>query len=306
MMVAREPADLVVFASYLVGHSIIVDSFPRGGQTLTGRGYAKGPGGKGSNQAIQAARMGLAVSIVASIGHDADGDEAMTLWEREGVRTHDVARTAKLPTGVGFIQINAQGENTIVIDLGATGLMNPAFIRARADAADGAKVVMAQSEFPADGALEAMAVGRARGALTILNPAPMDAWLCDADLGAVDIITPNEGEAEALARQGSIAANGRSLAARVGKAAIITAGADGAYWFLPDGTTGHAAAPPVEVVDTTGAGDAFNGILAAGLIRRLGWEEAIGMATNGASLACTRRQVIPSLPRLADLAAEYA
>lgn len=305
-MAAREPADLVVFASYLVGHSIIVGSFPQGGQTLTGSGYAKGPGGKGSNQAIQAARMGVGVSIVASIGKDADGDEAMTLWAREGVRTHDVARAAELPTGVGFIQINAEGENTIVIDLGATGLMTSDFIRARAAAADGAKVVMAQSEFPAAGALEAMAVGRARGALTILNPAPMDAWLRDADLSSVDIITPNEGEAEALAKQGSIAANGRSLAARVSKAAIITAGADGAYWFLPDGTTGHAAARPVDVVDTTGAGDAFNGILAAGLIRRLALEEAIGMAVQGASLACTKREVIPSLPRLGDLAREYA
>jgi len=294
-------ADIVVFASYLVGHSVVVDRFPDGGQTLTGRDYAKGPGGKGSNQAIQAARMGASVSIVASIGRDSDGDEAMALWQGEGVATHDVVRTADAPTGIGLIQINAEGENTIVIDLGATGLMTPAFIRANAAAAAGARIVMAQSEFPAAGALEAMALGRELGALTIFNPAPMDPWLRGADLSAIDIITPNEGEAEALVGAGSIEANGRNLAARVRRAAVITAGADGAYWFLPDGSTGHAPAQPVEVVDTTGAGDAFNGILAAGLVRGLPLDEAIHLASRGASLACTKREVIPSLPRLADL-----
>lgn len=300
-MITVPHADIVVFASYLVGHSVVVDRFPDGGQTLTGRDYAKGPGGKGSNQAIQAARMGASVSIIASIGRDSDGDEAMALWEGEGVRTSDVVRSADVPTGVGFIQINAEGENTIVIDLGATGLMTPAFIRANAAAAKGAKIVMAQSEFPAAGALEAMAVGRELGALTILNPAPMDAFLCEADLSNVDLITPNEGEAEALVHGGSVEANGRALAARVRKAAVITAGSDGAYWFLPDGTSGHAPARRVDVVDTTGAGDAFNGILAAGLVRGLPLDEAIRLASQGASLACTKREVIPSLPYHADL-----
>lgn len=300
-MITVPHADIVVFASYLVGHSVVVDRFPDGGQTLTGRDYAKGPGGKGSNQAIQAARMGASVSIIASIGRDGDGDEAMALWQGEGVQTGHVVRSATLPTGVGFIQINAEGENTIVIDLGATGLMTPEFIRANAASAKGARIVMAQSEFPAAGALEAMTVGREIGALTIFNPAPMDPWLRGADLSNVDIITPNEGEAEALVGRGSIEANGRDLAGRVRRAAIITAGADGAYWFLPDGTVGHAPARPVEVVDTTGAGDAFNGILAAGLVRGLALDAAIHMASQGASLACTRREVIPSLPRLADI-----
>lgn len=295
-----EKADIIVFASYLVGLSVVVESFPVAGQTLTGHNFAKGPGGKGSNQAIQAARMGADVSIVASIGFDAEGDAALALWEQENIQTHAVNRTAIKPTGVGLIQINAEGENTIVIDLGATGLMTPEFVRAAN--AGSARVVMSQSEIPSAGALEAMKIGRKNGALTIFNPAPMDPFLCDADLAAIDLITPNEGEAEALAGYGSIDANGRALAARVAKAAIITAGDNGAYWFLPDGSTGHAPARPVQVVDTTGAGDAFNGILAASLVQNLSLSEAITRAAQGASLACTRREVIPSLPRSADIA----
>lgn len=293
--------DIVVFASYLVGHSVVVEDFPLSGQTLTGHGYAKGPGGKGSNQAIQAARMGADVSIVASIGNDADGDAAMALWTEESVRTDAVSRTSAQPTGVGLIQINAHGDNTIVIDLGATGLMTPEFIRNHADAARGAGIVMSQSEIPAAGALEAMKIGREHGAVTILNPAPMDPVLCGADLSAVDFITPNEGEAEELAQCGAIQANGQSLAGRVAKAAIITAGARGAYWFLPDGNSGHVPAQVVDVVDTTGAGDSFNGIFAAALAQNYELIDAIGLATKGASLACTCREVIPSLPHRSDL-----
>jgi ribokinase len=278
-----------------------------GGETVIGTGFDEGPGGKGSNQAVQIARLGGDVALVAVVGDDRFGDEALALWDAEAVDTTHVARRADVATGIGFIVVESGGENRIVIDRGANAHLGAASVDAAAERISRSRVVLTQLEVPTEAAAAAMAAARASGAISILNPAPARP-LTDETLALVDVLTPNETELRVLAGrtthmdEGDPLEDGRELVRRGVGTVVLTRGSAGAV-IIRAGEELAVAAPAVDVIDTTGAGDAFNGTLAVGLALGAALPDAVRMAVVAGALACTRRGVVPSLPTAAELVA---
>lgn len=287
---------VLVVGSYNRDTVLRVPRFPQPGETLAASGIDRFHGGKGSNQAVAAARAGAQVAIVAALGRDAAGDAAMELWAGEGIEAAAVARLPGLPTGEALILVDSDGENEIVIAAGANAALDAA--TAAAAAADGPALVVAQLETPLPATEAAFRAARAVGATTLLNAAPAQA-LPEPLLAATDILVVNETEAALLlggeAPPAELAA---ALAQRRGRGVVLTAGAAGACWAPREGRVLHAPAPSVSVVDSTGAGDAFIGALAAALAEGLPEEAALRRGVVAGALACGRAGAVPSLPRL--------
>lgn len=287
--------DLLVVGSYNRDVVLSVPRFPRPGETLAGTGMALFHGGKGSNQAVQAARCGVAVTIRACVGQDEAGDAALALWHAEGIATDGVVRDATRPTGTALILVDAAGENQIVVIPGANAMLSePAGV-------GGAQVVLAQLETPIGGTLAAFRAARAAGAMTVLNAAPTAGTLPEeALLALTDLLVVNTTEAAMLAP--SAPENPMALAASLGakhpRGAVVTAGAAGAVWAVPGQKPVAVPAWPAEVVDSTGAGDAFCGALAASMAQGLDMMRALRRASIAGSLACARPGAVPSLPAL--------
>lgn len=291
---------ITVVGSYATGLTMRVERLPSPGETLLGTGYRVDYGGKGSNQAVGCARLGAKVSFVARIGKDAFGEMALGLYRNEGIDVAYVAQCDGAPTGVGFIIVDASGNNCITIDPGANEFLNAADISRNEAAFDAAAVVLTQLEIPVAAAEAAMARGRAQGAVTILNPAPVRP-LPGSILQVVDILTPNQSEARVLAGRSldevidseEIA---RDLIRRGVKQVVMTLGEKGAL-IVTASSSCHVAALRMPAVDTTGAGDAFNAGLAMALACGAALEEAVQFAVVTGGLAVTKEGVIPSLPR---------
>jgi ribokinase len=298
---------ITVVGSYVVALTIEVDRAPVGGETVIGSGFAEGPGGKGSNQAIQVARLGADVALVAVIGDDRFGRDAQALWRSEGVDASHVVVRESAATGAGFIVVEAGGENRIVIDRGANSHLGATSVEAAAERISRSAVVLTQLEIPTEAAVAAMRAARAAGAISILNPAPARA-LTDEALALVDVLTPNETELRILAGRpthqdgGDPLEDGRELVRRGVGTVVLTRGGAGAVIIRTDGELA-VPAPLVDAIDTTGAGDAFNGALAVGLALGASLADAVHIAVVAGALACTRRGVVPSLPTAAELAA---
>jgi ribokinase len=298
---------ITVVGSYVVGLTIAVDRAPVGGETVIGDGFDEGPGGKGSNQAVQIARLGGDVALVAVVGADRFGDEALALWEAEAVDATHVARRSDVATGIGFIVVDSGGENRIVIDRGANAHLGAASVDAAAARISRSRVVLTQLEVPTEAAAAAMAAARDSGAISILNPAPARP-LRDEILALVDVLTPNETELRVLAGgethadAGDPLQDARDLVRRGVGTVVLTRGRAGAVIICADEELA-VPAPAVNAIDTTGAGDAFNGTLAVGLALGAALPDAVRMAVVAGALACTRRGVVPSLPTAAELVA---
>ena len=228
---AREPAAVVVIGSYLVALVIEVERFPAVGETVNGRGYFETHGGKGSNMAVQAARLGAHCVFVGRVGDDARGQAFRTMLTGEGVGTDHLHLQEEIATGVGFVMLGPGGQNMIAIDRGA----NAQFSTADVDRASGAMrppaTVLAQLEIPLATAMRGMRRGREAGCTTILNPAPAQD-LSGHDLSNVSVITPNETEARACLGLGAgeradEEALGRRLLERGCGAALLTLGERG-------------------------------------------------------------------------------
>jgi ribokinase len=298
---------VTVVGSYAVGLTMRAPRIPVAGETLLADEFDQGPGGKGSNQAIQVARMGVPARLVAAVGSDDFGDAALALWASEGVDATLVRREADVATGAGFILLDAAGENRIMLYQGANGLLDAGRIAALADGIAGSAVVLAQLEIAVGAAAAAMRAGRACGATTILNPATA---LPDPLLADVDLLVPNETEArillglapEAPADEAELCA---ALLDRGPRAVVMTLGARGALIADAGGVT-HVDAVAADVVDTTGAGDAFCGTLAAALAQGRTREDAVRRAVCAGALACNRLGVVPSLPPLDRLERELS
>lgn len=280
---------------------------PRLGETVLGESFALGPGGKGSNQAVAAGRLGARVRFVTRLGDDAFAELAERTWREAGVEPV-VTRDPASYTGAACIVVDAlSGDNAIIICPGAGGELAPADVDAAEDAIVGAAVFMTQLEQPVAAAARGLALARTAGVTTILDPAPAIA-LDDAILALADIVTPNESEAAALS---GIEVTGLDDARRAAEALIargagkvvLTLGAQGA--LVHDGTAAvHVAAVPVgAVVDTTGAGDAFNGGLAVALARGEDLLAAARFAARVAAVAVTRHGTAAAMPWAVDLLA---
>ncbi|HYF06602.1 MAG TPA: ribokinase [Acetobacteraceae bacterium] len=287
-------ADVLVIGSYNRDIVLSVPRFPRPGETLAGSGLAVFHGGKGSNQAVQAARCGARVALRACIGRDEAGDAALALWAAEGIATGAVVRDAERPTGTAVIQVEASGENAIVIIPGANAAL-PATTEL-----DHALIVLAQLETALEATLAAFRAARATGAVTVLNAAPARPDLPEVLLSLTDLLVVNRAEAAMLAgmREHDPAAFALMLGARHPRGAVVTAGGAGAVWAAPGRAPVLVPAMSVTVVDTTGAGDAFCGALVASLAQGMAMEAALRRASVAGALACTVAGAVPSLPGL--------
>jgi ribokinase len=301
----RTGPRIAVVGSYATGLTMKVERMPNTGETLLGTGYRVDYGGKGSNQAVACARLGGTVSFVAKIGTDPFGEMALGLYRDEGIDVTHVKRVADAPTGVGFIIVEASsGHNCITIDPGANEFLTAADVAECEAAFNSSAVVLTQLEIPATAAQAALAQGRSRGAVTVLNPAPVRT-LPSSILQLVDILTPNQSEAKVLAGINPAADVEAAEVARIlirsgVKQVVMTLGEDGALIVTRDSSK-HVAAVQMRAVDTTGAGDAFNAGLAIALASGSNLEGAVQFAVVAGGLAVTKEGVIPSLPNRAEV-----
>lgn len=300
--------QILVAGSYGRSTRFSVAEAPRPGQTVIATGVAFDHGGKGSNQAVGAARLGADVTFLTALGTDAAAAEARQLWLAEGVRglprvVHDAA------TMIGSICVDANGENSITVAWGAMGELGADDAAPVAEIVDEGWVVVVQNEAPIAFTREVLRLASAQGARTILNPAPSLSGLelHDELWGWVDYITPNEEEAVALLGTKAGSVDGprevaTELAARTGSVVITTIGAAGA--ILSDGaTTEQIAVAAVRAVDTTGAGDTFTAAFAVGISEGLSIRAAVAMAGAAAGHSVQHHGVVEGLPRRAAVVA---
>lgn len=278
---------------------------PRLGETIMGAGFHLGPGGKGSNQAVAAGRAGGDVHMITRLGADDFALMARGVWASAGVTPH-VIEDAESHTGSAFIFLEeGTGQNAIIVCPGAAGRISVEDVRAKADLIQGAGVFLTQLEQPLPAAEEALRIARGAGVTTILNPAPATN-LTDKMLSLVDIITPNESEAEGLTglpvtTMAEAEAAADALIARGVGAAIITLGEKGVLYRKGGQSLQVPARAPGPVKETTGAGDAFNGGLAAALAEGQPIEEALRFGCAVAGISVTRSGAASSMPTRAEV-----
>ena len=290
---------IFVVGSYVQGLTLFIPRMPLAGENLVGGGFDLGPGGKGTNQAIAAARLGAQVQLLACLGDDAFGDWALETYAREGIDTRHIQRIADLNSGVAFVNVLPDGENFITIDLGANMRMSPQQVRDCAAPIADSDILMTQFEVPPDTVQAALLQGKEAGALTILNPAPARAD-DTAMLRHVDVLTPNVFEARMLLglppddATPTLALAERLLALGAG-AVVLTQGARGAL-VVDAGGSLHVPAPKIDAVDVTGAGDSFNAALAVALGAGKSLADAAQQAVLAGAYAVMHVGVIAGLP----------
>lgn len=278
---------------------------PRMGETILGTSFKLGPGGKGSNQAVAAGRLGADVSFITRLGRDPFADMALATWAQAGVKPA-VIETPESYTGAAYIFVEeVSGDNAIIVSPGAAALISPADIDVNERLIRAAGYFVTQLEQPIEAAMRALALAREAGVTTILNPAPA-ATLPEAIFPLCDYVTPNETETEALTGievdfvDGARRAADSLLEKGVG-AVIVTLGERGALLHTRTCSEHVPAFAVGPVVETTGAGDAFNGGFAAGLSRGLGELEAVRFACAVAGISVTRPGTAPSMPSLSEV-----
>jgi ribokinase len=273
--------------------------FPRPGETLTGQGFRLGFGGKGANQAVMAARLGAAVTMVARVGRDVFGDGAARNLEEQGIDTAFISRDEVRSTGAACIFVDDEGRNSILVAPGANLGLSPADVKAAAAAIQAADVLLCQLETSIETIVEGLRLARAAGVRTIFNPAPaapvaQELWpLCDW-------CVPNETELEQLtgmpvASLAEVEAAARALTYLGTRSVIVTLGERGVL-LLEEGRNLHVPAPEATAVDTSGAGDAFIGSLAVFLAEGRPLADALKWSNAAAALSVTRPGTQASFP----------
>ena len=295
---------VVILGVFVADTAYRADRMPRMGETVLGNSFALGPGGKGSNQAVASARIGAQTHIITKLGRDDFAEMALATWAGAGIIPH-AEQVADSYTGAAFIFVHeATGDNAIIISPGAGSLINAADLVPHTDLIQGADVFVTQLEQPMEAAFRGLEIARTAGVTTILNPAPAAA-LPDGMLALCDYVTPNETETEALT---GITVDTVDDAQRAGArlcdmgvgTPIITLGERGAYLH------GHGLVPAVlagPVVETTGAGDAFNGGFAAALSQGKSPLQAVRIGCATAGLSVTRAGTAGSMPDWAEVRA---
>lgn len=301
---------IVILGVFVADTAYRADRPPRMGETILGRSFALGPGGKGSNQAVAAARAGGEVHFVSRLGRDPFAEMARSTWAAAGV-IPEITEDAASYTGAAYIFIeHATGDNAIIIAPGAAGRISVGDVESRAGLIGGASVFVTQLEQPMAAAHRALEIARKGGARTILNPAPAAA-VPDAMLALCDFVTPNESEAEGITGIAvrSVEDAGRAADAFLAKgvgAALITLGERGVLYRDRDRSVHVPVFDAGPVVETTGAGDAFNGGFAAALARGADPVEAARFGCATAGISVTRPGTAPSMPSLAEIEALLA
>lgn len=305
-----EHKPVVILGVFVADTAYRAARAPRMGETILGSGFKLGPGGKGSNQAVAAGRLGADVTFITRLGRDPFADMARATWAEAGVRPA-VIETPESYTGAAYIFVEeTTGNNAIIVCPGAASLISPADIDANAGLIRGAGVFVTQLEQPVEAAARALEIARQAGVATILNPAPA-ATLPGHIYGLCDYLTPNETEAEALTGQpvaslGDARRAGDRLLGMGVAAAVITLGENGVLLHEKDRSVHVPAFSAGPVVETTGAGDAFNGAMAAALARGASAPEAVRFGCAAAGISVTRPGTAPSMPSLAEVEALLA
>lgn len=320
------PLDVAVIGSYVQDHAWLTETFPKDGETRLATGFNTGPGGKGFNQAVACHRQGVKTCFIGAIGNDALGENAQRFARDDELPVQfDVRDDA--PTAASSILVNARGENRIVVSLGANEKLDAAFIAKNDKLIGAAKVVLTQAETGIGATRESLAIARRNLALSVLNPAPINTAIDGALLALADIATPNETEFAFLVEHLS----GERLPPRWWDAGdeqlhalcrrlevptvVITLGGDGCFVSHADA---HArrdrdacyrlAPEKVKVLDTTGAGDAFSGGLAAGLILfhyEHPFRRAVEHANRVAAMSTEIVGTAPAMPTRAQVEARF-
>jgi ribokinase len=298
--------DVVVLGIFVADLAFRAPRLPVMGETILGNGFAMGPGGKGSNQVIAAARAGARAAIITRVGTDAFGGIARAAWAADGVDTSAVIADPENPTGAAFIFVSTEtGNNAIIVESGAAAKLSPADVSANAALIGGAKVFVTQFEQPIETAMAGLRAARTGGAVTVLNPAPA-VPVDDAIFALCDYVTPNETEAATLTGipVATVEDAGRAaadLVRRGARNALITLGEKGALLHGADGTHLVPALRVPKVVDTTGAGDAFNAGFAVAIAEGRSPAEAVRFGCALAGLSVQKPGTAPSMPTRTEI-----
>ena len=292
--------DIVILGVFVADTAYRASRQPKIGETIIGNEFSLGPGGKGSNQAVAAALAGGNVHFITRLGKDDFANMAITLWENSGITPH-VTQYSDSYTGAAYIFIEDKtGNNAIIVSPGAAANINDDDITANKELIQGSRVFMTQLEQSLDAAGTALSFAKDGGAITILNPAPAQP-LGENILKLCDFVTPNEIEAEQITGIPVKSINDAEIAAgklleEGASAAVITLGEQGAL-FKDNNQIIHQPSYEVgPVVETTGAGDAFNGGLAVALAEEMPIDKALRFACATASISVTRQGTAPSMP----------
>lgn len=299
-------AAVAVLGIFVADLAFRAPRLPLMGETILGQGFKDGPGGKGSNQAIAAARAGGDARMITRIGRDTFGQMAQKAWAADGIDTSAVAIDDELPTGAAFIFVSTEtGNNAIIVESGAAARLSPADVVAAEPVIAGAKVLMTQFEQPIETAIAGLTLARKHGVITILNPAPA-VQVDDAIYALCDYVTPNETEAATLTglkveTEADALAAAKEFIRRGAKNALITLGEKGALLHGEVGTHMVPAFKVAKVVETTGAGDAFNGGFAVALAEGMSPADAVRFGCATAGLSVQKLGTAPSMPTRAEI-----
>jgi ribokinase len=297
----RRPRIATV-GGYGAGLTFLAERMPVAGETIVGRSFRTSHGGKASNQAIAAARLGAVVALLTAVGEDAYGHAARELWVAEGVDATAV-RVTDAPTMVGAVLVEASGENRILIVPGALDELEVDDVDRFEPSIAAADVLLVSLEIPHPVAERACALGRSLGRTVVLNPAPAAA-LSGTLLAEVDHLVPNRQEAAqitGLARDTKPSDLLAALTAMTSATVVLTLGHDGALVGRRETTPLRIPAPRPAVVDTTGAGDAFNGAFAVALALGADPPDAVAYGVLAGSHSVTSADAVPSFPRRSDI-----
>lgn len=295
---------IIVLGSSNTDMIVKVPRIPAPGETILGGKFVQAAGGKGANQAVAAARSGGDVTFIANTGDDNFGKEAIEGFKNEGINTKFIFVDEDTPSGVALIFVGEDGENSIAVASGANGTMTPAQIRKIEDVIAGGDILLTQLETPLETVEEAINIANINGVKVILNPAPAQS-LSDDLLKRIDIVTPNQTEAELLTSipvtdEESAKKAAESLLSKGVETVILTLGSEGAFVMSND-IQRTIPGFKVKAEDTTAAGDTFNGALAVGLADGKPIEEAIRWAHAAAAISVTRMGAQPSVPNQKEI-----
>ena len=285
---------VIVVGSSNLDLCVNVDRLPARGETVLGRDFYQSYGGKGANQAVAARKAGGDVILLSKIGTDSNGKLIEKNLVAMGLPQTGIIRDPKSPTGVALIVVDRTGANQIAVAPGSNLLLTSEEVLRTSALMAGARVLLVQLEVPIPAVMQALTLARKNRLLTILNPAPAQRLSTEL-LKLVDILTPNEGEVYQLAGQNDAAEAARVLVKRGTRSVVVTRGAQGALLMDSSGLREFPAFA-VEVVDSTGAGDAFNGALACALAEGDSLEAAISFANAAGALATTKRGAQNAMP----------
>ena len=300
-------SDICVLGNFVADNSFYADKLPVKGQTIFGNGYHVGPGGKGSNQAIAAARLGSKVNFLGKVGDDDNGKMALELYKKNKIDSKTVFVSKDHPTGVAGIMVNkSDGTNAIIVYPGASMEITVKEVNQFSELLLNCKVFLTQLEIKKEVTLHSLKIAKKGNAITILNPAPA-IEIEDEFFNYIDFFTPNETEAEfyvgnKIENYDQAKKAGEFFLKKGVKNSIITLGEKGVFFVNKDSSFSVPALNlKGKVVDTTGAGDSFNGALASGLEKGLEIKECLNYAVKASGISTTKKGAADAMPFLKEI-----